>query len=536
MKRSLMNTIGAIGFGAMLLAAAPGPGPRAQEALPDYLRTELKRLEETWNVLDQFAGRVWPGWKSYRDVPFLFEYANGVRMLVGHPSPTDEFVLVPGIEVQRKKIHIDRKNEIPLAMKPPITGGGGPINIGKEKPVQTVWLRLIPKSDKPEEKSEAGKDEKKDKETGPKIPPGASENQILVNIHELFHVFQREVYQYRFGNLQYNTDANYALYSEVEGLALEKAYTERDESAAKETLKDFLAARRMKRTSMTELERNQESEDDLMEGTAVYSTTMTLELMKAGYKPAIGKADDPFFFGFSDVGPYIGKELEALRTGRPDSMEAKMKCYQYGCFQALLLTRLFPGWQEGFFQGKTFLDLKLQEKLGLSAEDVTAGAERLKTRYPLAELKTKHDEVIKNRDEALKTILDRKGRVYIVSFKPTGEYLAPKSKEKPYRVGLINIFLEGIEGVDIRDVHFTGSRTPTIQDQLYYVKWVDTEDKPMGPGGKGYALAFSKKEGEDVYFDAEFKTAGFSLKAPKIRVLDSKARVKITVLSKLKGS
>jgi hypothetical protein len=536
MKRSLIHTTRAIGFGVLLLGTSLGPLMRAQETLPDYLKIELKRLEETWNVLDQFAGNVWPGWKSYRDVPFLFEYTNGVRMLVGHPSPTDEFVLVPGIEVQGKKVHLDRKNEIPLAMKPPITGGGGPINIGKEMPVQTVWLRMRPISDKPVEKTEAGKDEKKDKETGPKIPPGASESQILLNIHELFHVFQRQVYQYRFGNLQYNTDGNYALYSEIEGLALEKAYTEQDESAAKEALKDFLAARRMKRMSMTELEQNQESEDDLMEGTAVYSTTMTLELMKKGYKPLIGKADDPFFFGFSDVRPYIEKELEALKSGRSDSMEAKMKCYQYGCFQALLLTRFFPGWQEGFFQSKTFLDRKLQDKLGLSDGDVAAGAERLKTRYPLAELKTKHDTVIKNRDEALRTIMDRKGRVYVVNFKPTGEYLAPKSKEKPFRVGLIYIFLDGIEAIDIRDVHFTGSRTPTIQDQLYYVKWVDTDNKPMGPDGKGYVLAFNKKEGEDIYDDAEFKTAGFSLKAPKIRVQDSKARVKVTVLSKLKGS
>ena len=534
MKRPLLRIAGVIGIGVFCLGAFPGPGPQAPEPLPDYLRIELKRLEETWNVLDQFAGRVWPGWKAYRDVPFLFEYPNGVRMLVGHPSPTDEFILIPGIEVQGKKIHLDRKNEIPLAMKPPITGGGGPLNIGKEKPVQTVWLRLTPKSDEPQSKIELGQAEKKDKESDPKIPPGASENQVLVNIHELFHVFQRTVYQYRFGNLRYNTDANYAPYSEIEGLALEKAYTENDESAVKEALKDFLAARRLKRTSMTELERNQESEDDLMEGTAVYSTTMTLELMKSGYKPMIGKSDDPFFFGFSNVKPYIEKELEALRFGRSDSMEARGKCYQYGCFQALLLTRLFPGWQEGFFQGKTLLDLKLQEKLGFSAEDLEAGAEKLKTRYPLAELKAKHTDVIKMRDAALQTILDRKGRVYVVSFKPTGEYLTPKSKEKPYKVGLINIFMDGIESIDIRDVHFIGARTPTIQDQLYYVKWVDTQDKPLGPDGKGYALTYAKKEADDIYLDAEFKTAGFSLKAPKMRVQDSKARVKVTVLSKLK--
>lgn len=98
------KNIKALSFGLLLLGMAIGPVIQAQETLPDYLRIELKRLEETWNVLDQFAGRIWPGWKSYRDVPFLFEYPNGVRMLVGHPSPTDEFILVPGVEVQGKKV------------------------------------------------------------------------------------------------------------------------------------------------------------------------------------------------------------------------------------------------------------------------------------------------------------------------------------------------------------------------------------------------------------------------------------------------
>jgi hypothetical protein len=292
----------------------------------------------------------------------------------------------------------------------------------------------------------------------------------------------------------------------------------------------------MKQASMTELEQNQEREDDLMEGTAVYSTTMALELMKSGYKPLIGFADDPFFFGFSDVKPYLEKELDALVNGRSDSMEAKMKCYQYGCFQALLLTRLFTGWQEGFFQGKKFLDQTIQEKLGLSAADIEAGAEKLKTAYPFAELKAKHDRVILKRDEALRLIQERKGRVYVVNFKPTGEYLAPKSKEKPYRIGLIYIFPKGIETIDIRDVHFTGMISPIIQDQLYYVKWVDIHDPPAGSSSpKRYELKYSRREGEDVYVEAEFKTAGFAIKAPKIRIQDSAARVKITVLSKIKA-
>ena len=118
------------------------PAATPVQDLPDYLRVELKRLEETWNILDQYAAKVWPGWTGYRDVPFLFEYPNGVRLLVGHPSPMQGFEPVPGLEVQGKKVYLDRRAEIPLDLKPPIIGGGGPLLMGGEKMVNTVRLTM----------------------------------------------------------------------------------------------------------------------------------------------------------------------------------------------------------------------------------------------------------------------------------------------------------------------------------------------------------------------------------------------------------
>ena len=37
-----------------------------------------------------------------------------------------------------------------------------------------------------------------------------------------------------------------------------------------------------------------------------------------------------------------------------------------------------------------------------------------------------------------------------------------------------------------------------------------------------------------LYYDAEFKTKGFTLKAPKIRVKNTPSRIKMTVLAKVK--
>jgi hypothetical protein len=368
-------------------------------------------------------------------------------------------------------------------------------------------------------------------ENVPETPPFAGENQILVNIHEIFHCFQGTVYRYRYGNLQYNTDTNYATYAEVEGLALENAYLEPEEADARSALGDFLAARLLKRRSMTETEQNQESEDELMEGTAVYAETMALELIKQGYKPRIGPGDDPSFRGFRDVDRYLRDKLDMLKKSRSQTMDSRGKCYPFGCFEALLLTRLFPGWPATFFQDGKFLDKVLEERLGLTPADREALATGLKDRYPLGEISSRHGLLIRERGNALNMIQKRRGRVYVVNFKPLMEYPVPKGRGEVYNFGLINIFPGGIESIELRDVLFRGEKSPMVWDQLYYAKWIDTRRRVRG---KGYTLSCGRKEGEDVYEDAELRTAGFVLRAPKIQVRDLKSMVKITVLAKLK--
>jgi len=45
----------------------------------------------------------------------------------------------------------------------------------------------------------------------------AGEREIPTNLHVLFHVFQGTGYRWRFGNLSDDTDANYAVFADVEG-------------------------------------------------------------------------------------------------------------------------------------------------------------------------------------------------------------------------------------------------------------------------------------------------------------------------------
>jgi hypothetical protein len=96
---------------------------------------------------------------------------------------------------------------------------------------------------------------------------------------------------------------------------------------------------------------------------------------------------------------------------------------------------------------------------------------------------------------------------------------------------LIKIYPRGIEKAEIREVLFTGAETLMLADQLFYLKWVDREGDPKA---KGYALKYGRKEGDDIFYDAEFRTKGFTLKAPKIRIKETPSRVKVTILAKVK--
>ena len=111
----------------------------SQPDLEQIYSIDLKRLEETWNILDQYAEKICKGWTGYTDVPFYFEYPNGVKMLVGHPKPPKKFIEVTGIAVRDKKVYMDRTKEIPLKLGPPLLGGGGLTYYAGRR---AVWIRL----------------------------------------------------------------------------------------------------------------------------------------------------------------------------------------------------------------------------------------------------------------------------------------------------------------------------------------------------------------------------------------------------------
>lgn len=508
-----------VAFGLIpLLALSLFAAGEETPSLPDAVKIELLRIGEAYHVLGQVADKVWPGWTDYKDYPFLLNFENGLRVLVGHPSPPAGFVPVPDLTVAGKAVHADVRKVEPLALEQPLTGGGGISSYGtfNGKPVQTVDISL--RRFKPNVEMSGGR--------------FRTEEQILIYIHELFHCFQGDHVRIPYPNFRYNPDTDFAAWSEIEGAALEKAYEAADDAEAKRFLGDFLAARDMKRKDMEESDRRAESGDEVREGTAVYSEVRSLEAIKQGFAPGLTPAQDPYYEGFKNPDDFLKRYRERLAKTKADTFNS-LKCYEYGCFQAILLQRLFPGWQEAFKAGPALLDEEIRKRL--PTVDDAPVLKRLEEVYGSSEIRERHRKAVASRDAAYRMITAREGRAYIISLKPIRQFLSGlgDTEKTSWSVGLMNIFPDGIGPLAFDDVSFSGTAVSAEANQLFYVKIVDTDWKTRD---KAYTLTYEIKEGEEVFVNAELTTPLFTLKAPKIRVRDGERRVKIWILSRVKST
>ena len=152
----------------------------------------------------------------------------------------------------------------------------------------------------------------------------------------------------------------------------------------------------------------------------------------------------------------------------------------------------------------------------------------LKEKYDYDYIFALHNPKIEARDQAYDDFYAQKGKVYVINFKPTREFpmAVPEPEGATYRMGLCTIYTKGVKQIELKEVIFEGKGKPVATDQIYHLRYVDTEDQ-------GYSVDSFKQEG-DIYYDAVVVTNGFTLKAPKIKIKERESRVKLIILSKVK--
>jgi hypothetical protein len=508
-------------------AAAQQPAAQSPVLSPVVVN-ELKVLEETYVLLDAVAQKAWPGWSGYREIPFFFEFENNLRVLVGHPNPQPPFQVVPGLTVGGHAVAADTSKVTALKLEPFLGAGGGPINFGATadgKPVYVVHIsmRAAPPA------APAATDKAKDKEV---VSP-RTEEKILIYLHELFHCYQRGVIEPKYGNLQFNADAEYATWSQIEGMALERAYRETDPAKAKERLRDFVTARALKRKAMTPTQQGEESADDVREGTATYVMLRALEIVEAGgFKPKLGTADDPFYHGFAEAGRMIDEYLKRLAGSASQHANPTSKCYDYGCFQCALSDRYVPGWQKMVEQG-TPMDAVLAREFAAGDEGRAAVERRLRTDYPYDEIMASARAFTEPRDAAYKQITGRQGRTYVINLKATRLFTGSLVGDavRAYRLGLLTLYPSGYPGFTRDDIEMSPVTVPMNADQLYYLRIVDT----LWQARKEAFSVTGARQEDGSYKNAVVVTPVFTLKAPHVRVQESGKRVIIQVLDRVGG-
>jgi hypothetical protein len=425
--------------------------------------------------------------------------------------------LVEGRTVRGKAIYINRKEQLPLTPRQPLTGGGkGGMSI-------RIMLTQPP----------PGIGEAAAAADGP-----TSEAQILLYVHEFFHALQSALRPEGLNDAKsdrnFTVDLSYAKWSSVEGRALMAALEAPTGREARERLKDYLVARRIKQRSMPAGAVAFENVTALLEGTALYSNTKMPTLVRDARYAGTGHHEgDAYFFGFSKMDAYVKQQLTSQMTFTMDAtLDTLVKYYNFGAYECFALDRVAPGWKKGFFQSGKTLDQAVAEALRLSPREEERVARRLADRYGLPSIEAKHQKVIQERDDAIALVESRKGRRYVVDFAKTKEFFDSEARGSSVRLGVREIFPHGVERVSLGEVEMVGADTPMERPWIWTMQWIDTE---AVAGDRGYEVAFESRDGE-VLKGVTLKTKGFTLKAPEVTIAEDQAKdqVVVTILSKVR--
>lgn len=508
-------------FFLLILIPSVALAKKTEGKLEPYIEIELKRIEETWHLLDTYGKKVWPGWNNHLAIQFKVQFPNLVFMIVNPQGKVPEgYEIVPGRTVKGKHVYLNRKEQLPGILEPPLYGGGqGDTEIRIH--LQEHDWRGMPK---PSTKAEMEQ-----------IREGmASENQILLYIHEYFHTFQEHAWkgwEKNQGEKRFAVNKEYAALSEIEGLALAAAYKEKDNRKAKEFLKDYIVARDLKHTFMTPGAVQREVYTNFEEGLAVYAETRMAQMIRdRKYKPVITENDDPYFANYKFLDQYIAqKTLGEIDYVSKMTLDNGLKYYTYGALEAYLLDRFSPRWKKGFFKKEIDLDERVRKCLKLSKTERKAVVERLKTNYPYDEIFARHGAVIKERDDAIALVTNLKGKKFIVNWKSTKEFFILMPQGKSVIMGVKTIFHEGFQPFTLGEVEMTSPKVLINKPDIWFLEWVD--QNPV-PGAKGYELTYKTKDG-DIYKKAVVKTGGFELKAPELKIEEKDGEVKFIILSKV---
>jgi hypothetical protein len=309
-------------------------------ATPQQL-PELTEAAEAWHLLSSYGDQVWPGWGAAR-IPLLIR-AGEFDLLVGHPSPPQEFGLLPDSTVADQPIYRYAGHLIPVPAATVWEVGG-------------VWSVAVP--------TRAELQQAIDAKLGTGVVQLDTASYIRAIVHEAFHAYAMTTIHGDVPNFGADVDEGEMIQRlaalpdldeqhAAEGQALVKALQASESLEVRAAAAEFLKLRQTRRARQDKEIAAYEQSIEWLEGLARYADIALMQLSarvgEVPGNPPSGKIWLDFHAALSSL------------ASSPDGFRGRY--YLLGAAQAFLLDRLMPDWKTRALSEKLALEGLLQEAL-----------------------------------------------------------------------------------------------------------------------------------------------------------------------------
>jgi len=499
-----------------------------QSVLPEAMQLDLKRVEETWRILDRYAEAAWPGWKNYTEIPFRLNYPDGVSLQIVEPRFPEKFKLVEGVTLRGKKIYVDDSRMNSIILSPRLEFAGGGAGLGTGHPSLQVHRAVITKE---REHLADSLVRSLGNPTWPSAIAYSTDQTIVGFVHELFHCYT-DFGPMWWGGKLFDPDLNYAVYSEMEGALLERAAFERDTALVRQYVVRALVARERKLQNMSSEHKTFAADQEKAEGTAEYAAYRVVELLKKGYEPGLSPQEDPLYFGFRYSEYFAAARLRDFEGMLKNTLVAGGKNYAIGFFSCLVLDKLRPEWKNGFFENKRSFEELLRSAVVLKEEQKASMLDEVKKECGYDALVQRHSPVFARRDSVIKLFQNPTAKTYVINFKALGLRPTFTSIEQMYPQDMQYYYAPGLTTMQIGDARFESKGTAVCYD--IRTTSITVVDFSSQSDAKGYEVKSNRQDAEGNFWDADVTAYGFSLHAGKVKIVESPTKVEFVLLPSAK--
>ncbi|HJQ68846.1 MAG TPA: hypothetical protein VKA70_07730 [Blastocatellia bacterium] len=255
------------------------------------------------------------------------------------------------------------------------------------------------------------------------------EDAVSLIFHEAFHVFERDAARsgakWRAENSMLvseypETSARNSALFNVESQILHSALLSADKAEAKRKAREFIAVRRMRQGELevrfVEFEKGLESNEGLAEYAGVKAVSAAIE--------AASQKRAAMPFKKIDKSGYLADRFERLRRITRVGRNSRLRFYDTGAAQALLLDRLMPGWKARVQATAVAVQDLVEEAAGDASPASKQIAESALRQYGYEDVLKSEREVadrkMAERRALLDSVLNSQGRRYVIDVSALG--------------------------------------------------------------------------------------------------------------------